>query len=223
MPSRRHLPRLARIGVAVLCFTSLAMLASCGELLGPKEAVVRAYPDGVAGLQQMWDDVLHSAQTDDREMVHAIFKSLKMTRPELDRLFGPRAAELAVPYDEMMASFMYRGSVDIVATIYEKKYDRAEIIHMLLPDATVGDAPAVRADEMALARTLVWRPPLYSVRLKKDDEALGNRYDFLFYDEGHWRTGNQIGKVIAKRDGIDGANIRPPAKPKPAKSKPGKP
>jgi hypothetical protein len=189
-------------------------LASCGKLLGPKEATVRAYSDGPAGLEEMWNDVLTSSQRDDREQVHAIFQSLKMPRKDLDTLFGPRAADLAVAYDDMMATVVHKGSMDIVAVIYEKKYDRVEVFPMKLPDATVGAARGVHAEDIALARTLVAHPPLYSVRLKKGEEALGTRYDFFFYSDGHWRTGNQIGKIIAKRDGIVSPNVQLPVSTK---------
>ena len=201
-------------GLVLVLAVSALFVGGCGKLLGPKEATVRAYPDGPAGLEEMWKDVLASSQRDDREQVHAIFQSLKMPRKDLDMLFGPRAADLAVAYDDMMASVIHKGAVDIVAVIYEKKYDRVQVFPMQFPDATVGEARGVHAEDIALARNLVAHPPLYSVRLKKGDDALGTRYDFFFYSDGHWRTGNQIGKIIAKRDGLVSPNVRPPVSQK---------
>ena len=185
----------------VITAAVLSCAGGCGKLLGPKEArPIASYPDGPAGLEAFFRDVLASAQADDREQVHALFQSLKMSRAELDRLFGARAAELAHPYDELMATLMHRGAVELVALVYEKKYDAVEVLPLTLP------APPDRLDLVALDRALVERPPLYSVRFKKRGEALGTRYDFFFYTGGKWRTGNQLGKVLAKRE----AELTPP-------------
>jgi hypothetical protein len=173
---------------------------------------VPSYPDGADGLQQLFADVLKAGQADDRDRVRELFQSLKMTRPELDGLFGARAAELASPYEEMMSSLMNRGAVELVALIYEKKYDEVEVrplsLEVPLADGTTlapGErvyGPLPRADEAALARDLVRRPPLYTVGLRKHGAIGGSRYNFFFYSGGHWRTGNELGKLLAKRDDL---------------------
>lgn len=173
-----------------LLLTSILALSGCGKLLGPKgPQPVKAYPDGATGLQAMFKDVLDLAKADDRERVHDYFSSLKMTPAELQALFGPQANELQRPYDDMMATLMHRGAVELVATIYEKKYDTVEVQPMALP----------AAEDAALQHALVSHPTLYSVRFKKNGESLGTRYDFMFYSEGHWRTGNQLAKLLARR------------------------
>jgi hypothetical protein len=166
--------------------------------MGPKApAPVPSYPDGAVGLEAMFRDVLTLAKADERERVHDYFKSLKMTPAELERLFGARAAELAAPYDEMMATLMHRGAVELVGVIYERKYDQVEVVPMTLPtpeDTTA--SPELRA----LARALIARPPLYSVRFKQAQKPQATRYEFFFYSDGRWRTGNFLGRVLAKRD-----------------------
>lgn len=200
------------LALVIGCLACLATLgAGCGKLLGPKEAApLPSYPDGPEGLKSLFSAVLAAGLADDRPLVHAYFQSLKMTKPELDRLFGPRAAEISPVYEEMMSTLINRGSVELVAMIYEKKYDAVEVLPVTLPpldgEKAIGPMGAngmpagPRPDELALTRTLVSPPQLYSVRFKKTGESLGTRYDFLFYSDGHWRTGNQLGKAIAKRD-----------------------
>ena len=175
-------------------------VAGCSKIMGPKaSAPLPAYPDGPAGLQAMFTDVLAAAKDDDRARVHDIFQSLKLTRPELDQLFGAAPArELAHGYDEMMATLIHRGAVELVGMVYEKKYDTVEVIDnpLGLPPGTEGP---LRAEDAALSAAMVQHPHLYAVRLRKQREALGTRYDFFFFQDGHWRTGNQLGKLLAKR------------------------
>jgi hypothetical protein len=174
-----------------LLLCALTALGGCGKLLGPKESrPVPSYPDGAAGLEAFFRDVLAAAKADERERVHDYFAALKMTPEELRGLFGERAASLEKPYEDMMASLMHRGAIEIVAVIYEKKYDTVEVISSSPNEPPLGPA---------LGPALVRSPPLYAVRLKKAGEALGTRYDFFFYSNGRWRTGNQLAKVIAKQ------------------------
>jgi hypothetical protein len=210
------LPALKRLGPVLLALP-LVGLSGCSRIMGTKHEAqpVPSYPDGAAGLQQLFTDVLKAGQDDDRDRVHELFQSLKMTRPELDRLFGARASELASPYEQMMSSLMNRGAVELVALIYEKKYDEVEVRPLplevpLAGGGTLGPGervygPMPRADEAALARNLVERPPLYTVGLRKRGAIGGSRYNFFFYIDGHWRTGNELGKLLARRDDLTGS------------------
>jgi hypothetical protein len=197
-------PSLARLLPAALC-AGILIASGCGKLLGPKTGEpLPSYPDGPAGLQAMFNEVLTAAKRDERERVHQYFAALKMTPAELGQLFGPQSKQLEKPYDDMMATLMHRGAVELVAVVYEKKYDTVEIIPVTLPppDAAVSTAPlqpGAKPEEVALAKALIAHPQLYAVRFKKDKEALGTRYDFMFYTDGHWRTGNQLGKLLARR------------------------
>jgi hypothetical protein len=213
--ARRRIPRrlLPTVLLGWLVFAAPLGLAACSRIMGPKASQpVPSYPDGPAGLEAMFRDVLTAAKADERERVHDYFQSLKMTPSELGTLFGPQAAELQKPYDDMMATLIHRGAVELVGIVYEKKYDTVEVVPMTLPALSdlaqpaggaaapaPGSTAAPRPEDLALARALVAHPTLYSVRFKKNGEALGNRYDFLFYVDGHWRTGNQLGKILARR------------------------
>jgi hypothetical protein len=211
----------------VVCLLGVtSVLGGCSKIMGPKASEpVPSYPEGPAGLEAMFRDVLTAAKADERERVHDYFQSLKMTPAELVALFGPQANELQKPYDDMMATLIHRGAVELVAIVYEKKYDTVEVMPMVPPDLSdradradrpdqpdqigraqpaapsAGPKPASvpRPEDVALARALVAHPTLYSIRFKKNGETLGNRYDFFFYVDGRWRTGNQLGKVLARR------------------------
>jgi hypothetical protein len=210
MPSRsthRPGPIWSALLLVAVMIASLG-LSACSKIMGPKaSAPVPSYPDGPSGLEAMFRDVLTAAKADERERVHDYFQSLKMSPTELAMLFGAQAAELQKPYDDMMATLVHRGAVELVAIVYEKKYNAVEVVPMTLPDpalvtsgSAVGPrAPAPRPEDLALAHALVSHPTLYSVRFKKNDEALGTRYDFFFYVDGRWRTGNQLGRILARR------------------------
>lgn len=207
MPSTRALAL-----VVLLAGGGAVVVGGCSRIMGTttvSEPISR-YPDGPSGLKQLFEDVLKAAKADDRPRVHDLFQSLKMSRGELDGLFGARAAELASPYEEMMATLIHRGAVEIVAVIYEKKYDTVEVVPVELslsgPDAgepTYGPLP--RPDDAALARNLRSPPPIYAVRLTKRGEPGATRYNFLFFSDGHWRTGNELGRLLAKRDDLTGS------------------
>jgi hypothetical protein len=162
---------------------------------------IPAYPDGVAGLTQLGNDLLHAAQADERTRVHDLFASLKMSRPELDWLFGPKAAELAPAYEELMSALIERGGVGLCAMVYEHKYDKVEVTIDDLDHIPFGplltDSPAVA--DAALAKTLVNRPVVYTMLLSKAGVRQATRYNFFFFHDGKWRTGNQLGRVIDKR------------------------
>lgn len=162
----------------------------------PTHEPIPLYPDGPAGLEALFTDVLTAAKKDDRDRVHDLFESLKMSPTELSALFGARTASVQKPYDDMMATLIHRGAVELVAMVYEKKYDTVEVGTMDL-GPEIGPA---RAEDQALRQALVQRPPLYFARLKRGADAAGTRYGFLFYRDGKWRTGNLLGKVLAKQD-----------------------
>jgi hypothetical protein len=174
------------------------MAAGCSRIMGttPTHEPIPDYPDGPAGLQQLFTDVLNAARNDDRDRAHDLFGTLKMTPAELQALFGARAASLQMPYDDMMATLINRGAVELVGMVYEKKYDTVEVGTMEL-GPEVGPASA---EDQAIALALQQRPPLYFVRLRRAADTMGTRYGFFLYRDGKWRTGNFLGKVLAKQD-----------------------
>ena len=197
-----RLPCLVLVGVLGACGAALCV-AGCSRIMGTAAKAggepIPDYPEGPTGLEALFTDVLNAAKTDDRDRVHDLFQSLKMSNDDLTALFGARSPSLQKPYDEMMASLIHRGAVEIVAVIYEKKYDTVEVVPI--------DVAKPRAEDAPLVAAMVDHPPLYAVRFKRAGQPLGTRYDFMFYRGGKWRTGNQLGRIIAKAD------AKPDAKP----------
>jgi hypothetical protein len=178
-------------------FVFFMLLAGCAKLMGYGDGgraaqPIRQYPDGPDGLKALFTDVLTAAQKDDRDRVHDLFATLRMSDDDLRALFGPRAAALAPRYHLIMETLVNRGSVELVAQVYERKYDDVEVVAIETSGPIRESTPADRA----VARALVTPVPLYAVRIKKAGEARGLRYDFFFYRNGKWLTGNQLGKFV---------------------------
>jgi len=176
----------------------LLLLAGCAKLLGYSDGGTRSkqpipqYADGPDGLKALFTDVLEAAQKDDRERVHDLLATLVMSDEELMQLFGPRAHELAPRYHKLMETLVNRGGVELVAQVYERKYDAVDVLPIETSGPIVNATPADRA----VAAALVSPVPLYSVRIKKTGDTRGLRYDFFFYKNGKWKTGNQLGQFL---------------------------
>lgn len=166
----------------------------CSRILGYSDDAERPpipqYADGAEGLRQLFADVLDAARRDDRNRVHDLLASTFMTEDDLRALFGPRAPALWPRYQKLMETLVNRGAVELVAQVYERKLDAVEVL------AVDGGAPDAGAPERAVVRGLVAPLAIYSVRIKRATEVRGLRYDFFFYRNGKWRTGNQLGKFI---------------------------
>jgi hypothetical protein len=169
------------------------LLCGCSKLLGgaDKGAPLPAYADGAAGLQALFGDLLEAARHDERGRVHDLLASTFMSDAELETLFGPaRARELQPHYHSLMETLCNRGAIELVAQIYERKYDAVEVLSV---DPTRADA---RPTDRVVAAALKVPLTLYSVRVKRAGEDKGLRYDFFFYLNGRWRTGNLLGKEL---------------------------
>jgi hypothetical protein len=179
---------------------SLLLLAGCSKLLGyadggPRAAEpIRQYPDGADGLKALFDDILEAAKKDDRDRVHALMATLVMSDEQLQSLFGARAPKLLPRYHKLMEVLVNRGAVELVAQVYERKYDSVEVLPVETTGPIINSTPADRA----VARVLTHPVPLYAVRFKHGNDTRGMRYDFFFYDGG-WKTGNQLGRYLDEK------------------------
>jgi hypothetical protein len=166
------------------------MLALCTTALGCKAAstphsfdvAAGRYADGEAGLKALWSDILDAAKHDERERVHDLMASMILTDAELKSLLGARAEPLLPKYKAMIGTLVNVGALELCAQVYERKYDAIDVI----PDDK--DAHVVPL--------LVTPHALWSVRVRRQSDTLGLRYDFFVYLDGRWRTGNQLGKAI---------------------------
>lgn len=143
-------------------------------------------------LDRLWHDILAACKADDRVRVHELMRSFIMTQPELTSLLGPtQGAALWARYQAMLGSLANAGAVELVAHVFEKKYDDIAVTRIdQLPPAEQTDTD--RAVLVAMSSKL----PMYTVRVKRKTEAKGLRYDFFVYLNGYWRSGNLLGKFL---------------------------
>lgn len=193
-------------------------LALTGCPKPPPEPLVKpgTYQDTPEDLHRLWSDILTACQKDDRNRVHDLMASFVMTQEELTRLIGPAQTQALWPrYQSMLGSLVNAGAVELVAHVYEKKYDDVAVVRM---DSA---APADQTDsDRAVVQALLQPVPLYTVRVKRKTEAKGLRYDFFVYQDGYWRSGNLIGKWLPPAPPLPGASPpdggAPDAQPAPA-------
>jgi hypothetical protein len=179
------------------------LLCGCAKLLGYGDGgkapqPIPAYADGPAGLKLLFDDVLKATQKDDRDRVHDLLATLVLSDDELASLFGARAAQLQPRYRLLMETLVNRGGVELVAQVYERKYDTVDVIAIETTGPIINSTPSDRAVAAALVKPV----PMYAVRIRRASDTRGLRYDFFVYLNGHWRTGNQLGRYLDEaRDG----------------------
>lgn len=196
---------IRRTATAVLFGTGLFALGlgGCARKNAGEPAVARGeYRDTPEELRRLWNEVLQACQRDDRPRVHALMASFIMTQDELGSLLGPPLAQrFWARYQAMMGSLAKAGAVELVAHVYEKKYDDIAVARIdSLP------AEAQTATDRTVAQALVQKTPFYTVRVKRHDEASGLRYDFFVYRNGYWRSGNLLGKYLGAADAAAAQN-----------------
>lgn len=143
-------------------------------------------------LDRLWHDILAACKADDRVRVHELMRSFIMTQAELTSLLGPtQGAALWARYQAMLGSLVNAGAVELVAHVFEKKYDDIAVTRIdQLPPAEQTDT------DRAVLLAMSSKPPMYTVRVKRKTEAKGLRYDFFVYLNGYWRSGNLLGKFL---------------------------
>lgn len=164
-----------------LAVVALLVLAGCKQHSGPRIYVQPHYAAGPEGLHALWSDILDAAKKDDRDRVHDLMATTLLSDAEMKRLFGAKADALLPRYRMLMGNLINRGSVELVANVYEHKYDTVD---------------AFAADDAALAAALVEPHSLFAARVRKSTEERGLRYDGYFVLDGTWKTVNQLGKFI---------------------------
>jgi len=166
----------------LLAVALLVVLAGCKQHSGPRMYVQPHYAPGADGLRALWSDILDAAKKDDRDRVHDLLATTLLTDDEMRRLFGPAKANALLPrYHMLMGNLINRGAVELVANVYEHKYDAVD---------------AFAADDPALATALVEPHPLFAARVRKSSEDRGLRYDGFFTLDGTWKTLNMLGKFV---------------------------
>lgn len=156
MHAEERISRRRAAAQAGLCLGAgvLAVLtAACRR--PPPEPLVKAgmYGDSPEELRRLWSNILLACQSDDRNRVHDLLVSLIMTPAELASLIGAqKASELWPRYQAMMGSLCNAGAVELVAHVYEKKYDDVAVTRVEpLPDAA--NMPSSTATNAATGQT----------------------------------------------------------------------
>jgi hypothetical protein len=150
-----------------------------------------AYSGSPTGLTIFWLEVLELAHGGDDEGVAQRLAMLALRRDDLEELFGKGAAtRLWSEYARAFASFAADGARDIAKKIRERRYDDVEV-HQVN-----GSRPEPRAGSLAgdHAEPLRTNLPVFTVRLKRTDEADGIRIDTFVYLDGSWRTALKVGR-----------------------------
>jgi len=160
---------------------ALLALAACTRHSGPRIYVQPHYAAGAEGLRAFWADILDAAKKDDRDRVHDLMATTLLSDAEMKRLFGAKADALLPRYHMLMGNLINRGSVELVANVYEHKYDTVD---------------GFAAEDPTVAAALVEPHALFAARVRKANEERGLRYDGYFVLDGTWKTVNQLGKFI---------------------------
>ena len=174
----------------------LVFITGCKQHSGPRVYVQPHYAAGADGLRALWSDILDAAKKDDRDRVHDLMATTLLSDAEMKRLFGAKADALLPRYHMLMGNLINRGSVELVANVYEHKYDAVD---------------AFAADDPAIAAALVEPHALFAARVRKATEERGLRYDGYFTLDGTWKTLNQLGKFIDVVPPPSGAPATPPS------------
>ena len=160
---------------------ALLLVAACKHP-GPRVYVQPHYAAGAEGLRALWSDILDAAKKDDRDRVHDLLATTLLSDAEMKRLFGAAKGEALLPrYHMLMGNLINRGAVELVANVYEHKYDAVD---------------AFAADDAKIAAALVEPHPLFAARVRKASEQRGLRYEAFLYLDGRWKTLNQLGKFV---------------------------
>lgn len=190
---------------AVVALAAATLATGCKQHAGPRVYVQPHYAATADGLRGLWTDILDAAKQDDRDRVHDLMASTLLSDADMKRLFGPKADALLPRYHMLMGTLINRGSVELVANVYEHKYDAVD---------------AFPADDPAIAAALVEPHPLFAARVRKASEERGLRYDGYFVLDGTWKTFNLLGKFI---DVVEPSAPKTPAPKTPAPKPSGEP
>lgn len=170
------------------------------------------------GLCIFWLEVLEVAHAGNDDGVAARLSQLAMRRDDLDEVFGVGAgSRLWGEYTRAFASFAGAGAREIAQKIRERRYDDVEVVAQPLAQeqlaASVGAGAGASMNMSATAgagagagagggsgdrslgvENLRTNHVIYSVRLKRTDEADGIRIDTFVFLDGAWRTALKVGR-----------------------------
>jgi hypothetical protein len=147
-----------------------------------------AYPGSQTGLTIFWLEVLEMAHAGDDAAVAQRLATLQLRRDDLEDLFGKGAAQRLWPeYVRAFGSFAGEGAAEIARKIRERRYDDVEVLPLN------GRASELPPAERRTAEPLRTNFPVFTVRLKRNEETDGIRIDTFVYLDGSWRTALKVG------------------------------
>ena len=159
------------VGRAALWLGAAALIPGCRQPAPPVRA--GTYGDSPEELHRLWSAILAACQSDDRGRVHDLLASFIMTPAELAGLIGPqKAGELWPRYQAMMGSLCNAGAVELVAHVYEKKYDDVSVTRIDPPPPEASSPPARPTAPSEAAKLIDLTEPVDTDRaVLRDDKA----------------------------------------------------
>jgi hypothetical protein len=150
--------------------------------------VPAAHAGSPTGLAIFWLEILELAHTGDDGAVAQRLASLQLRREDIDEIYGAGAAARLWPeYTRAFGSFAGEGAAEIAKKIRERRYDDVEV----LPLTGVRQESLAAADRRT-ADPLRTNLPVFTVRLKRQEETDGIRIDTFVYLDGSWRTALKV-------------------------------
>jgi hypothetical protein len=174
-------------------------------------AVPAVHHQSPTGLCIFWLEVLELAHAGEDDAVAQRLSQLAMRREDLDEVFGSgSSAKLWSEYTRAFASFAGAGAREIAQKIRERRYDDVEVVPQMTAAGAAGahenagasmgasqggtSGGMASAERAASPEHLRTNHAVYSVRLKRTDEADGIRIDTFVYLDGAWRTALKVGR-----------------------------
>lgn len=158
--------------------------------------VAAAHHPSPTGLAVLWLEILELAHAGHDDQVAERLTQLALRPTDLDALFGAGTGErLWSEYARAFASFTGAGAKEIVQKIRERRYDDVEVI--ACPAACEGERLPGNCGGDKNLLPLRCNAQVFSIRLKRADEADGIRIDTFVYVEGGWRTALKVGRKPA--------------------------
>jgi hypothetical protein len=178
----------------LLVFLWFALVASGSEMAAGSAAPAKIrYPDSVAGLKQLCDDMFAAIKANDIPKAKAIGATLNLENPEawFKKTFGDEAGpRLAAAHAELgdltqiggfFAGSMEKGRTDVIVERFDNGDDQ---------NATTFQSEALKAMKVPVA--------LYSVRFVKPGEKKGFHFHSLAYVDGNFKVLGEMKKLNPK-------------------------
>jgi len=184
-----HGNRWSEFPVRVLICVVLALTCvgtvSCDAIKPPdKTAENRAKQSSPYKIVRDFKELVAAARANDRKKILRTIETYLLTAPEFDLLFGEKLGRtLWSKYRDVIAAKLRKEIVDVLISRVKAGFDQIDIIQV----STVRPKDTTRGD-LAIINAMKHRPTMFSIRLRKKNEALGLRFNGFIHVKGRWRS-----------------------------------